>query len=227
MGLDPRPRVQDTDMDMQKKIIIFIGGLLIVGVLATGVYYLIRDDIGMSADLQQDADATADAVETTRETQKTACPEAITPLQGEGPYYLAGSPERTDLRETSTAGTPLTITGIVYDPDCQPVAGAWLDFWQADATGAYDMEGFGLRGQQYTDEEGRYRLDTIIPDEYPGRPAHIHVKFRLPGGTVYPSQLFFSTVPNTTDEYLNPALIMNLRADGEGFVADHDFRLRY
>src|SRR5437773_2103220 len=79
------------------------------------------------------------------------CSGTITPAVTEGPYYKAGSPERTDLLEAGIPGTKLVITGYVYDRNCQPIAGAWLDFWQADGNGQYDNSGYKLRGHQFTD----------------------------------------------------------------------------
>src|SRR5437588_838499 len=70
------------------------------------------------------------------------CSGSITPSLTEGPYWKAGSPERTSLLEPSMSGTKLVITGYVYDKNCQPVSHAWLDFWQADASGAYDNAGY-------------------------------------------------------------------------------------
>ncbi len=62
-----------------------------------------------------------------------------------------------------------------------PLANALLDFWQCDDAGVYDTRGFKLRGNQFTDAEGRYRLDTIVPGLYPGRTRHIHVKLQPTG----------------------------------------------
>lgn len=56
-----------------------------------------------------------------------------TPSQTEGPFYKSGSPPRTSLVEPNMAGTKLIVTGYVLSRGvCKPVAGAWLDFWQAD-----------------------------------------------------------------------------------------------
>ncbi len=41
---------------------------------------------------------------------------------------------------------------------CKPLAGVLLDFWQADEKGRYDNSGFRLRGHQFSDSEGRYRV---------------------------------------------------------------------
>src|SRR5512139_2493281 len=68
----------------------------------------------------------------------------LTPEQTEGPYFKAGSPERQMLIEENTQGEKLIVAGYVLDQNCQPVPGALLDFWQADASGAYDNSGFNF-----------------------------------------------------------------------------------
>ena len=94
----------------------------------------------------------------------------------EGPFYKSGSPERTNIAGTGTTGDKLIIEGYVFNRNCQPIAGAWIDFWQADGSGVYDNAGYNLRGHQYTDESGRYHLETVRPVEYGPRTAHLHVK---------------------------------------------------
>src|SRR5262249_47037764 len=90
-------------------------------------------------------------------------PEHPTEAQTEGPFSTPPSPERTSLREAGTKGTPLVVEGFVLDTRCRPVAGALLDFWQADDNGDYDNSGFTLRGHQFADASGRYLLVTIVP----------------------------------------------------------------
>jgi hypothetical protein len=75
-------------------------------------------------------------------------PATLTPALTEGPYFKAGSPERTSLLETGMPGIKLVLTGNVLTPDCQPIAGALLEFWQADTNGQYDNSGYTLRGHQ-------------------------------------------------------------------------------
>jgi protocatechuate 3,4-dioxygenase beta subunit len=73
--------------------------------------------------------------ETQPEPAVAACFAEVTIAQTEGPYYNPGSPERSDLVEPGTAGEALLLTGVVMTPDCSPIAGARLDFWQADGNG--------------------------------------------------------------------------------------------
>src|SRR5262245_5398486 len=90
----------------------------------------------------------------------------VTPAQTEGPYYKRNSPQRTSLLEPGITGTKIVITGFVLATDCQPIAQALVDFWQADAQGGYDNAGYRLRGHQFTDAAGRYTLETVIPGLY-------------------------------------------------------------
>jgi hypothetical protein len=125
-----------------------------------------------------------------------ACDGTFVIAQEEGPYYTPDSPERNLLFEEGMDGVRLYLVGYVLDENCQPIPGAWLDFWQADAQGNYDNVGYRLRGHQFTDVQGRYFLDTVIPAEYPGRPiAHIHLKIQAPDGNVITSQLYFPSEP--------------------------------
>ena len=123
------------------------------------------------------------------------CP-ALTQAQTEGPYYIPNAPEKHSLLEEGLTGTRLILVGYVLDQNCQPLPNAWLDFWQADANGEYDNVGYRLRGHQFTDVQGRYYLETILPGLYSSRPIeHIHVKVRPEGGAEVTSQLYFPQRP--------------------------------
>jgi protocatechuate 3,4-dioxygenase beta subunit len=114
-----------------------------------------------------------------------------TPSNIEGPYFKRSSPLRTNLVTAGVTGVLLTLTGAVRNEQCQPVANALLDFWQADAKGAYDNSGFKLRGHQFTGADGTYVLQTVVPKDYPGRTPHIHVKVQAANGPILTTQLFF------------------------------------
>lgn len=121
---------------------------------------------------------------------------ALTQQQTEGPYYTPNTPEKHSLLEEGMTGTRLVLVGYVLDQNCLPLANAWLDFWQADANGEYDNVGYRLRGHQFTDTQGRYYLETILPGLYSSRPIeHIHVKVRPDGGAEVTSQLYFPGQP--------------------------------
>jgi protocatechuate 3,4-dioxygenase beta subunit len=116
----------------------------------------------------------------------------LTPTQIEGPYYKIGSPHRASLIEPGITGTPMLLTGRVTNEHGKPIPGAVVDFWQSDDVGNYDMVGDLLRGHVFTDADGSYEIETIVPACYEPRQArHIHVK--LQGvSRPYTTQLYFS-----------------------------------
>jgi protocatechuate 3,4-dioxygenase beta subunit len=149
-----------------------------------------------------------------------------TPQQTEGPYFTPNSPERTSLLGTGITGTKLIVSGRVLTPTCETIADALLDFWQCDDNGQYDNAGYRLRGHQFTDQNGNYWLETIVPGLYPGRTRHIHVKVQKPNGAVLTSQLYFPDEPsNGADGIFNPALVMRVEDTGDGRAATFDFVL--
>jgi len=129
--------------------------------------------------------------------------------QTEGPYFTPDSPERASLLEDGMPGTKLIVAGHVYSTGCTPVSGALLEFWQADDAGEYDNEGYTLRGHQFSDDDGRYELTTILPGIYPGRTRHIHVKVQAPEGPVLTTQLYFPDEPdNERDGIFDSTLVL-------------------
>jgi protocatechuate 3,4-dioxygenase beta subunit len=74
----------------------------------------------------------------------------------------------------------------------------------------YDSSGFRLRGHQFTDDLGRYQLETIVPGVYAGRTRHIHVKVHQPGTAMLTSQLYFpDEARNRSDWLFSPRLAGN------------------
>lgn len=91
----------------------------------------------------------------------------------------------------SAIGPRIIVYGRVLDERGKGVAGALVEFWQANAGGRYrhKKEGyqaaldpnFGGCGRTITDDEGNYFFRTVQPGPYPWpngpndwRPAHIH-----------------------------------------------------
>jgi protocatechuate 3,4-dioxygenase beta subunit len=91
----------------------------------------------------------------------------------------------------SAIGERIIVHGRVLDERARPVAGALLEFWQANAGGRYRHKkesylapldpNFGGCGRTITDEDGYYAFRTVKPGPYPWpngvndwRPAHIH-----------------------------------------------------
>jgi len=134
-----------------------------------------------------------------------------TPSQTPGPFYTPDSPRRSSLIEPGSKAERLVLTGLVLSPQCKPVANALLDFWHCDEAGDYDNRGFRYRGHVLADAQGRYRLETIVPGEYPGRTRHIHVKVRPPGGRILTTQLYFPDEPgNRSDGIYRRELTMQV-----------------
>ena len=151
----------------------------------------------------------------------------------EGPYYKPGAPERANLVESGMPGVRLIITGRVLSTQCDPLADALLDVWQADHSGQYDNQKFRLRGQLYTDKSGSYRLETIIPKRYRVggsqiyRPAHIHLKVSAPGFPLLTTQLYFPDDPyNAVDSAFRESLVIRPKGSENERLAHFDFVLK-
>lgn len=122
-----------------------------------------------------------------------------TPQQIEGPYFVDGMPNRSDIRLDTfngsiQGGIPLRLVLHVYNVEdedgdrvgsCTPLNDAKVDIWLANSQGIYSGvqdAGTGqnnfLRGYQMTDENGAVQFTTVYPGWYEGRAIHIHVKVR-------------------------------------------------
>jgi protocatechuate 3,4-dioxygenase beta subunit len=146
--------------------------------------------------------------------------------QTEGPYFTPNSPERTSLLEDGMQGVYMLVSGQVLGTGCQPIAGALIDFWHADAEGNYDNVGYRLRGHQFTDADGRYQLETIMPGLYPGRTRHFHVKVQRPNGDVLTTQLYFpDEADNATDGIFDARLLMTMLSAQSGAHGEFTFVL--
>lgn len=122
----------------------------------------------------------------------------VTPSQTIGPFFnlglVAGSEDDLACKVPGAAraqGTPIVVSGRVFDEDGEPVRKALIEVWQANRWGKYDhpddvsdapldpnFKGFG---RMLTDAEGRYRFRSIKPGAYPNpgydnwmRPPHVH-----------------------------------------------------
>lgn len=150
-----------------------------------------------------------------------------TPPQTEGPYFKPDSPERSNLRDKDMKGTVLVLTGQVVNTNCKPVGKALLDWWHADEAGEYDNSGFKLRGHHYTDAQGNFHLETIVPGLYPGRTRHLHVKVQAPGKPVLTTQLYFpNDARNKQDFLFKPVLLMDIKKEEDRIEAGYTFVLK-
>src|ERR1700726_2378894 len=152
--------------------------------------------------------------------------DEVTLRQTEGPYFKPSSPERAELVEVGMAGQPIELVGFVLSRACKPLPGALLDFWQADDKGQYDNSGFRLRGHQFSDAEGRYRLRSIVPGAYVGRTRHIHVKVQPSGGRLLTTQLYFPGEPkNRSDGLFRRELLLRMTKNAGLLAGRFDFVL--
>jgi hydroxyquinol 1,2-dioxygenase len=116
-----------------------------------------------------------------------------------GPFHVEGAPpvELGGDVAQGAKGEPCFVSGQVRGQDGEPVVGAEIQVWQADADGFYDVQYAGLdqhraRGILTSDADGRYRFRSILAEAYPiphdgpvggmldrlgrhpWRPAHLH-----------------------------------------------------
>ncbi|WAJ28898.1 protocatechuate 3,4-dioxygenase subunit beta [Antarcticirhabdus aurantiaca] len=121
-----------------------------------------------------------------------------TPSEETGPVFghdvlgpLDNDLIRNFAKDGEAIGQRIVVYGRVLDENARPVAGALVEFWQANAGGRYRHKkesylatldpNFGGCGRAITDAEGRYSFRTVKPGAYPWpngvndwRPAHIH-----------------------------------------------------
>jgi catechol 1,2-dioxygenase len=141
----------------------------------------------------------------------------------EGPLYVAGAPlskYEARLDDGSEDGEVLFMEGQVRSTVGDPIPGAIVDVWHANAMGNYSFFGppqspYNLRRRIETDSEGHYCFRSIMPSGYnlpPGgstealmtnvgrhgrRPAHIHFFVTAPGYRQLTTQINIAG-----DEYL-------------------------
>lgn len=178
----------------------------------------------------------------------------ITPAQTSGPFYPIRDrkDEDSDLtyvrgRGGHAEGEVLFVEGRVTDEACEPVAGAVVEIWQANAHGRYDHEedpnpapldpNFQGWGHAVTDAEGRYRFRTIRPGPYPAteswtRAPHIHFKVAKRGFHELTTQMYFEGAALNADDLLLRELSPEERAEvvisaGEPTGAGEDTVARY
>jgi hydroxyquinol 1,2-dioxygenase len=154
-----------------------------------------------------------------------------------GPFYVEGAPGY-DLGEdvaNGAAGVPCTVRGTVRGLGGEPVPGAEIHVWQADAEGRYDVQREGLaapqaRGVLHADARGHYHFRSILAEAYPipddgpvgdmlkatrrhsWRPAHLHFMIRAPGYETLITHVF-----RNGDPYLDSDAVFGVR---ESLVAD-------
>jgi protocatechuate 3,4-dioxygenase beta subunit len=94
---------------------------------------------------------------------------------GGGPFATSGAsfPRRSHI------GRGHVLTGrVLRYPDCTPLKGAVVDFWQESPSGSY-----GRRGQAsvVVGRTGAFRFEGPRPPSEGGRPSHIHIRVTAGG----------------------------------------------
>ena len=158
-------------------------------------------------------------------TPSCAADHAATPATSAGPFFTPDSPRRDDITDGRYPDRELVVGGYVLDRACQPVGGALIEVWQADPDGAYDHDGFHLRGHQYSAQDGRWMIRTVKPGPYRPRARHIHLRVQRPGGTVLTTQMFFPDDPTQADDRQFDARLLPAAFDAERRQARMDIVL--
>jgi catechol 1,2-dioxygenase len=176
----------------------------------------------------------------------------------EGPYYVPGAPalQRPYVlpQRENEPGDVLIFNATVSTPTGEPISGAVLDMWQADATGGYShinpsLPGYNLRGKLTTDEHGAIELQTVVPAPYEipndgpvgqllraagwhaWRPAHLHFIITAAGYQPLTTQLYFDNDPWLGSDCagaVKPELVLHLdKHEDPGVLARRALRVPY
>jgi len=90
-----------------------------------------------------------------------------------GPFFVDDAPfvELGGDVAAAASGEPCWVEGSVSDIEGNPVAGARIDVWEADADGFYDVQYHddrtAGRGHLFTADDGTYRFWAVTPTPYP------------------------------------------------------------
>lgn len=125
-----------------------------------------------------------------------------------GPFYRPGAPMRTNLVPPGSKGTPMTLTGTVFQENgSTPLSGVTIEAWQCDENEYYDntSDDYLFRGTTKTDQQGNYHFNTIVPVPYKAspsswRPAHIHLLISSPECQDLITQIYFKGDPHLADD---------------------------
>ena len=171
-----------------------------------------------------------------------------------GPFHVEGAPhyELGDDVANGAKGTQCVVRGTVKGIGGEPIPGAYLDVWQSDDDGLYDVQHADLghaqaRGILKADAQGRYHFRSIVAVPYaiphdgpvgamleatgrhPWRPAHLHFLVKAPGYETLITHVF-----RDHSDYLDSDAVFGVRqslvcdwvqqADGT-YLMEYDFVL--
>jgi hydroxyquinol 1,2-dioxygenase len=172
-------------------------------------------------------------------------PKTATPNTVRGPFFRADVPQVASGGNISLdrVGERLEVIGRVQDLDGDPVAGAEIITWQANAQGLYENQQpdlqpeFNLRGRFQTDEDGRFHYWTIrpcgyrVPDDGPvgkllrqagyplSRPAHLQFMIKAPGFETITTHIYDGSDPHLAEDAIfgvKPELVRTFERQGQG-----------
>jgi len=133
-----------------------------------------------------------------------------------GPFFPLTVPADTDFDMTMIRGNKdrakgqlIYLSGRVLNTRGEPVSGAVLEIWQANAVGRYAHPGDDSKApldpnfQGYarivTGTDGGYRLKTVNPGPYGGRTRHIHFEIKGAKSRVTTQMYFEGEERNASD----------------------------
>jgi len=124
-----------------------------------------------------------------------------------GPYYFENAPIRNIIAHQDEPGQRLFISGRIMQDNCEyPISGSMIEVWHPNDAGCYSIvedcntgnpenDYFNLRGKFFSDDNGYYYFESILPGHYGTRPRHVHIKITTPNGEVLITQLYFENDP--------------------------------
>ncbi len=135
-----------------------------------------------------------------------------------GPFFRIGliyGERQNDLVDEQTAGECITLTGVVFNGDGEPITDAMLEIWQPDANGIFNHpldplhEGadphFRGFGRAETRNAGKYEFKTVKPGGRDGQAPYINMHVFARGMLVHAlTRVYFPDEPgNAEDPALN------------------------
>jgi hydroxyquinol 1,2-dioxygenase len=164
--------------------------------------------------------------------QNNRKPEGCTEATVFGPFHVPGAPAYALGADIANGakGEPCYVNATVKGLEGEPVAGAVVEVWQADADGFYDVQYKGneahrARGVLRTDARGRLHFKSVLAEAYPiptdgpvgrllaatgrhpWRPAHMHFMISAPGYERLVTHVF-----RDHDQYLDSDAVFGVRS---------------
>lgn len=158
-----------------------------------------------------------------------------------GPFFRESAPviEPGGTLACIPGAPEVTMYGRVLDTAGRGVPHAWIDAWQTDADGLYDLQAndpsvMDMRGRVRCDVEGRFHFRTVKPlgysipmdgpvgalvkqqDRHGMRPAHIHLLVQAPGFRELVTALYLADDVNIDSDTVfgvSTSLIITVRDD--------------